>query len=111
MTELRTRPLTAWTLSTLSPCSVCPGAVLQRVSGAISLQLLPLIRRQLAAYLQQEPRIRLLQLGPGLGHLVDLCQNLRLVRRILAHQRLQFQLGLLQAPPQIHQRLPMRKKR
>ena len=36
------------------------------------LNLLPLLRRQLGAKLKQEPGIRLFQLGPGLGHAIDL---------------------------------------
>ena len=52
-------------------------------------------RRQFAANRQQEARIRLLQLGPRLRHLVDLGQNLGFVRLIVLDQRFQLKLRLL----------------
>ena len=57
------------------------------VSGAVGLQLLPLLGRELAANGQKEAGVGLFQFGAGLRNLVDLRQNLRLIRRIIAHQR------------------------
>jgi hypothetical protein len=76
----------------------------------VSLQLLPLVRRQFPANRQKEARIRLFQLRPGLRHLVDPGQNPGFVRLIFLHQRLQRQLRFFQARLQVNQLLPMRKK-
>src|ERR1035441_3840689 len=51
-------------------------------------QFLPLLLSEDAADAQQEPGIRLFEFGAGLRDLVDLRQDLGLVGRLGAHQRL-----------------------
>ena len=81
------------------------------VAGAVCLQLLPLLRRQLAANGEQEARIRLFELSAGLGDLVDLGQDLAFVGLVFAHHRLEFEFRLLHRGAKVDELLAMLQER
>jgi hypothetical protein len=94
------------------PRSAAPSAILAPSAvicslGAIGLQLLPLVRGQLAANRQKETRIPFFQLSPSLRHLVNLGQDLAFIRLIVAHQRFHLNFGLLHTGTQVNQLLAM----
>ena len=71
------------------------------VCGPWRLQLLPLIRSQHAPDLPQHPGIGFFQFRARLSDAVDLSQDLRVVRRVGIHQRLQSHFFLLQSGLQV----------
>ena len=76
---------------------------------AHSLEFLSLLRGELAANRQQEARIGLFKLCPGLRHLIDLGQDPGLIGLVVVHQRLHRQLSLLKAGTQVDQLLPVQR--
>ena len=71
------------------------------------LHLLPLVRRQLLANLQEKSRIRFLQFAARRHNLVNLGNRRRVVGLVSAHQRLHRQLCLFKVRPQIDQFRPV----
>ena len=89
-------------VSALSFFAALPSMLLHPAILAEVLHLLPLFGCKFAAQGKQIARVRLLQLRPRLGYLIDLRQDPGLIRLVVADQRLHFELSFFDVGPQIN---------
>ena len=101
--DVRSRRSVEVKASVTSSAVMAPFAIHSLVVLPEVLHLFPLIGRQLCAQGEEEAGIRLFQFGTGLGHLVNLRHDCRLVWLVGAHQRLHGDLRFFKICAEVYE--------